>query len=159
MGAAGAQSRPVTLDKEILSVRMDFSKRLGERLDGWSCGNPSHHWIFCALGALKWTVLITFPCPPSVLTWTGHQPLLLLPMSLLDKTYIHMNTDSPYSLWPEDGESMYLRHVGNTAHIHMVQRPETESTSTMINSDSLQSVSKLNMCVTCCGICTTHSCT
>jgi hypothetical protein len=45
-------------------------------------------------------------------------------MSMLDKTYIYMHTDSPYSLWPEDGDSMYFWHVGNIAHIHMVQRPK-----------------------------------
>lgn len=158
MGVAGAQSRPVTLDKEIFSEWTFPRGSVGAWLDD-CVGTLVTTGFFVHLAAPKMDCFdkLSLPTITIGLDWAP-TPFPFLPMSLLDKTYIYMNTDTLFAFtWRWSQHVPW--HVNNIAHIHMVHRPEAESTSKMINSESLQSVSKQNICVRCCGICTRDSCT
>jgi hypothetical protein len=67
--------------------------------------------------------ILIFSCSQSLFDRASHQSHPC-PKGIVGPEAIHVYEHFPPYSDPEDGGSMYLRNVGNTAHIHTLQTPK-----------------------------------
>jgi hypothetical protein len=117
-GIPSATYTPVQRQQRKLSNSV-----LGEHLDGWPRSNTSCGWFLRGLSGPKMSRLITsLSTLPIFPNWAPKFPSFgsVVPKSIYTRTLTH-----PAHFSCEDGNSIYLRNVGSTAHSHTVQRPKS----------------------------------